>query len=501
MQKTIKILTNRTFCSKTLQCLLLSFCCLEIFVCLKQVYDGCRLCCVTGTSSSPVDLSLCLSMCLPVLLWNSLGVLHWREKPGGERLFGIMSCACLLFAVVLLVSLASRASWLASFVGCGVVCYRKLQIYDKKFSVKKWHLVAACGIVCLFVMGLYFIRASSADGRLLIWKVTLGEIFDGNVTMLPRQGTFSTFYGAAQERYFSKSQRPVREQMLAGIPDNAYNEWLQMTVEWGCAFVMAVVVAVVLVMCFLRKSKQRDSIPLLGSMWAFVVLSFLSFPLRCTLSLYVALFVMTYGIVVCARHKGLELCLSAVAIFVIPVKAFCDCRHWNLHQEAMEQCRLFDMMCAYDAPGKYIGCYERLKQYIGEEPEYLLVCAKALYDIKRYDDSRRLLRKAQKVSGDPVFYLVEGKCRQEQQHYAEAEALYKKAYYRIPHKIYPLYLLMNLYKLQYKYGLAKNIAEAILRKKPKVKSEEFDFIQKEARSLLALVTHTEKTNGSPLYEQ
>ncbi len=60
---------------------------------------------------------------------------------------------------------------------------------------------------------------------------------------------------------------------------------------------------------------------------------------------------------------------------------------------------------------------------------------------------------------------------------------------------------MNLYKLQHKYGLAKNIAETILRKKPKVKSEEFDFIQKEARSLLALVTHTENINGSPLYEQ
>jgi tetratricopeptide (TPR) repeat protein len=480
MQMTTKILVDKILSFRTLQFILLLFCYLETFACLKQVNEGFGICHVTGTASSSVELSLCLAMCLPVLLWNSLEVLHWRDKSVVERIFVLSCCVCTLCTVVLIALLSSRASWLASIIGCGYVCSQNVLSCCGNIRAKKWLMAVAFSVVCLIVVGLYFIRTNSADGRLLIWKVTANEMLDGDVTLLPRDVTFSVFYGNAQERYFSECQRPLREQMLAGIPDNAYNEWLQMTVEWGCLIAGAALIALILVVNFLRKSKQPDSVPLSGCMWTFVVLSLLSYPLRCSTSLCVALFVLAFAVAICVRHKILRLCLVILAIVALPVKAVIDSRHIGLRQKALEQCSQLDIRCAYEDSGKYIDCYKRLKQYIGEEPEYLLAYAKALYDTRKYNQSRQLLRKAQKISGDPVFYLIEGKCRQAQKCYSEAEGLYKKAYYRIPHKIYPLYLLMNLYKQQHKYDLAGRIAKVILQKKPKVESEEFDFIQGEA---------------------
>ena len=100
-----------------------------------------------------------------------------------------------------------------------------------------------------------------------------------------------------------------------------------------------------------------------------------------------------------------------------------------------------------------------------------------------------IINQAKHLSGDPVFYIVEGKCMEDQELFSKAEVSYLKAYYRVPHRIYPLYLLMHLYVEQGMENDANDIAGKILSTKPKVPSPEFYQIQDSAKAMLSTRKH------------
>ncbi|MBP5628689.1 MAG: hypothetical protein J6X27_02465, partial [Bacteroidaceae bacterium] len=116
--------------------------------------------------------------------------------------------------------------------------------------------------------------------------------------------------------------------------------------------------------------------------------------------------------------------------------------------------------------------------------EYLLAYSKALLENKDYDRCNMIINQAKPLSGDPVFHIVQGKCMEQQKLYSEAEVSYLKAYNRVPHRIYPLFLLMSMYRDQGLISNAKKIAIKISGIKPKIPSAEFYEIQDSARAVL-----------------
>ena len=271
--------------------------------------------------------------------------------------------------------------------------------------------------------------------------------------------------------------------MLAGAPNYAYNEYLQIFVEWGLLVTIVLIYLATYICTKLFHSKTAYKTPILGSLLSIAVISALSYPLRCTTSLFVILIIITTcaGLIIKKCHTRNYLLIVLVSSFVCHFTW--RYRHDLLIEKALNQCRQIDFMCTYDEPAKYLQCYKRLSHILDRKPEFMLAYAKALYDSRNYKSAIMCLHKAQSVSGEPVLYLVEGKCRQKQKLYSKAEELYKKAYYRIPHKIYPLYLLMNLYMEQRNFYDANKTALNIIRTHPKIISPEFDFIQKEARKI------------------
>lgn len=114
-------------------------------------------------------------------------------------------CVLLLICCVLPTGM-SRAAWLASMISCGYVLLRVYHVKVKSFVSKHRYAVSGVLIVgALLASSAYFMKRDSADGRLLIWKVTAQTIVSS--PWGEENGrTFSAIYSDAQERYFTNCE-------------------------------------------------------------------------------------------------------------------------------------------------------------------------------------------------------------------------------------------------------------------------------------------------------
>ena len=80
--------------------------------------------------------------------------------------------------------------------------------------------------VSFALCGAYLLKKDSADGRLLMWKVSVQAIKEK-----PLGGYGWDYvagaYGDAQEKYFSKGDYTAQEEHVAGSPEYVFNEYLQ----------------------------------------------------------------------------------------------------------------------------------------------------------------------------------------------------------------------------------------------------------------------------------
>jgi tetratricopeptide (TPR) repeat protein len=91
-------------------------------------------------------------------------------------------------------------------------------------------------------------------------------------------------------------------------------------------------------------------------------------------------------------------------------------------------------------------------------------------------------------TSDEILYTTLGDTYKSLKRYAEAEQAYKHAYYVVPHKLYPRYLLANLYRETGKKEEAIRTAKSILNQKIKVHSTATEEIIKEMQDLITALT-------------
>ena len=202
---------------------------------LRQLYgfsvSGHSRYALTGSFFNPGPYGGYLAMILPVCLhlylraceWKSTDVLHKIEKVAAG-LAGIL-ILCVLPATM------SRSAWIAAAISCAWVAYmhrdrRKWSVLWRRY--KKRYLT--WGVVGLFVLilggaGIFFLKPDSAMGRLFMWKITCKAIVEHPWGC--REG-FAYAYGEAQEKYFGSGDYAVWEERVAGSPEYAFNEYLEL---------------------------------------------------------------------------------------------------------------------------------------------------------------------------------------------------------------------------------------------------------------------------------
>lgn len=452
---------------------------------LRQIYglavSNHSLYALTGSFYNPGPYSGYLAMIFPLCLYEWLSLKEKTERTWAEQGKYYIALGVMLLILCVLPAGMSRSAWIAAAIsgtwvyGMRVSWGSRLKEFGRKY---KKRLVLACiaGSVIIIVAGyaLFQLKATSANGRLFMWKISSMAIAESPV-IGHGTGNFVSAYGRAQENYFANGEFSETEELVAGSPEYAFNEYLQVAMEYGIPFLL--VVSLVIAFC-LWKGSSEGRIGICGGVISFLVFSFSSYPMQ------IPGFAVTFYLLLAACAIG----RSKVILFLfISMMALLGTYYWKNNQYAA--CKDW-----YRSKMLYnIGAYQSAKEDYGKlYPElanrgaFLFEYGYSLHKLKEYDNSTRILEEAMTHSNDPMILNIIGKNYQALGDYEKAEEYLIRSTHRLPGRIYPYYLLVKLYaEPQYlQPEKLKYAAEIVLTKEPKVQSTAVREMREEVKKLL-----------------
>ena len=150
----------------------------------------------------------------------------------------ITALVLFLLCIPILVVTISRAAWLGALVGMSFVIETKYRVWAthikslRAVTKNLFSIVVIAGVL-LVSYQLYLLKENSANGRLLIWKIT-GVVVKDHCLVGVGLGNFPASFLEYQSLYFQQHPDRVSEEgQLAGETWYAFNDILQITAEQG----------------------------------------------------------------------------------------------------------------------------------------------------------------------------------------------------------------------------------------------------------------------------
>jgi tetratricopeptide (TPR) repeat protein len=400
--------------------------------------------------------------------------------------------------VLILPAAMSRSAWLAAAGGCGIILYSRIQKFKNakirnrftgRFSPFQ-KVLFACLLAILMVsgsLGMYRMKKDSADGRALMWKIALQTAVRHPLGV--GIGNFSGSYGHTQADYFAAGKGTEQEEHVAGNPEYGFNEYLQIAVEQG---VISLVLFLGIMGYSVYTGIRRKRIAATASLVALLIAAATSYPFSVLPFLIVMAFLLAW---IHAEFKASKVDRSAGSPSPLLVERGWgrglkdsrgpSVRYWEWLGVVLVAGCLYCRYPTYQAykqwgrskalyhAGAYesgVEAYAPLDPLLSDQLTFLFEYAQCLSKSERYEASNRVLEKAVRIGCDPMLYNVMGKNHQALKQYAEAERCFRKAAHIVPGRIYPWYLLANLYVEMGETAKAQETAEIVLTKEPKVQS-------------------------------
>ena len=437
---------------------------------------------LTGSFFNPGPYSGYLAVVLPACLWTAL------KFQKGMHYF---AWVCVGAILVVLPAGMSRSAWMAAVVACGWVYWAERIGWEKTKALYGRYKNVAVPFFAIVILlagcafaGLYGLKRDSADGRLLMWKVT-GKAIAGHPVTGTGLGGFPEAYAEMQGQYFGTEEATDKEKRVAGCPEYAFNEYLQIGLEQGIGGWIVFVSWLGSMMYYGIRNRQHGAV---GGVLALVVFAMSSYPLQLP-SFWVAL--MFLG-AVCVTEKGTQrtqrarifaeklltglLALTAVGLFVGQKGNYEAYRRWGRMQ------MLYNNKAYESVAEDYHSLHDKLKH----KPEFLFEEAQCLSKTGQYTEAIRVLERAKRLSGDPMIRYMIAKNRQALGDYREAERELLQAIEILPERLYPYYLLAKLYAEPefYQEDKFRAAAGAVLTKESKVESTAVREMRTEIKKIL-----------------
>lgn len=482
-QRTVRIV------SESVQWVLMGFGAMEALHGLGQIAgiypSNHSLFVLTGTFYNPGPYSGYLAAVLPIALHRML-VSNGKKDRLSVAQYYFSMCVLLLICCVLPAGM-SRAAWFASLISCGYVVLRVYRVKVKSFVSKHRYAVSGVLIVgALLASSAYFMKRDSADGRLLIWKIT-SQAIASSPCGEENGRTFSAIYGDAQERYFTNCEYSESEAWVVGTPDFAFNEYLQIAVEYG-VWVSILLVTVLLVLSMIAGGrKQLAGID--GCLVSLMVFACFSYPLHIPAIVSVWLLTLMVlcgeGLVMIKRKRN----AVAVLLPVVVAGLTASMDMYGIYSERTRAVREWMPVRVLYHSGAFNAAaeeYGKLYDKMSWNKDFCFEYGRALYKARSYGKAEEVLLKAMEVSGDPMILNMLGRNAQESGEYGKAEKYLLRSTRRLPERVYPHYLLVKLYAEPEYFDRIKLIreAECVLNAEPKVNSTAIREMRQEVKKIL-----------------
>ena len=434
---------------------------------------------LTGSFFNPGPYAGYLAMVLPICLHQYISIVGWKQVNFSRKMGKLAAVVIGFLILCVLPATMSRSAWGAAMIGCVWVTYMHRD--NRKWNIlwcryKKFYILSGVGVFFIFVLGgvgIFFLKPDSALGRLFMWKITCQAIAE-----YP-QGCdkgFAFAYGEAQENYFARGHYAEWEERVAGSPEYAFNEYLELALTKGiavCAMMMIITLG-----C-LRIGIQSGRYGICGAMIVLLIFSFSSYPM------HLPAFIVAYVCLLLACGIGDIIAKPVVlsACLIIWIGGFHG--KWQREKDACRgwvNARMLYHAGAYAAAN---AAYDKLYPQLREKGTFLFEYGHSLHKAGFYNESNKYLDKALVYCADPMILNVIGKNYQALRCYHWAEELLLASVHRLPGRIYPYYLLAKLYAdpeflNREKFEEMKRI---VLMKVPKVHSTAIEEMRREVEEI------------------
>ena len=466
---------------------------------LKQLfgyaYSNHSLFKVTGNFFNPAPYAGYLACLFPL----ALGAYYYNDENSPFKKT-LKYVAIILILGILLITrqTMSRASWLALLTGAGVIysfrfeLRRRVQTVFNSTLKKTILLITVLLLSISGLVGVYQLKKDSADGRLFGWKISMQAIFKQPIAGVGF-GNFPPTIGREQATYFEQGKGSQAEARVAGKGEYAFNEFIKITVEHG-------IIGLLLFLGFLaalivpgRKACKRKPLAViaLGGVSTLLAFSIFSYPFSIApLLLYFFLYAgFLSGLAdkdrgaIIHQEIPLSIARSAVLLSIAVLALLAD--EMKDQYQAMKSWKEASILKSYKDYTRACEEMSYAKEALSYDGNFLFEYGQALTKAEKHEEAIAVLDKAAIQTSDPYVFNSQGKSYQALKKYKEAEKAYWRAYYLIPHKFYPLYLLGKLYDEWQKPEKAVAVANQLLNKKVKVPSLAIDEMKKEMKKILS----------------
>lgn len=400
----------------------------------------------------------------------------------------------LIFILIILFSIIpagmSRTAWIGIILSCTWILAvdnnwgHKISNIIKSNRNLFWGYTCI-GIFCLIIILLFFfmIKKDSANGRFFIWKNTMSLVME-NPWNGHGIGEFPYIYGKKQAEYFSDHSFSAVEEKVAGSPEYAFNDYLQLAVETG---IIGLVLFLLLIFYSVKRGVKNREYGFVGCIISLSIFSFGSYPFQMSSFWVIGIFFLAGCTtsknnrkIIKNRWKTKSLIILSFLFIIILDNKITDyhsiMNHWDKAQLLINH----DGFLAADA------CYKKILTNYRHNSFFLFEYAKNLIKLEKYKEANDILKQATKLSCDPMIYNVMGQNYQKMKQYKNAESCYQYAVNLLPGRIYPYYLLTKLYaepNFLHKEK-AERMANIVLTKQPKIESKAIEEMRSDVRKLL-----------------
>ncbi|WP_257473113.1 O-antigen ligase family protein [Bacteroides acidifaciens] len=409
---------------------------------------------MTGSFDNPAGFAACLCAGLPFgffLIIHRNKYIRYAEWLAG----GVM---------VLAIFLSHSRSGMVSIIA---VCV--MYLCGRFIHGRWWRYLLSVSITGLLIIGSYWLKKDSADGRLLIWQCGLEMVKDAPWTG-HGTGSFEAKYMDYQADYFKEYGLQSRYAMLADNVKHPFNEYLGVLINFGIiglALLLGIVWA--LVYCYKQNPTQEKKIALYALL-SIGVFSFFSYPF-----MYPFTWIVTFlAILMLTVDYWRRIKVNKWGRYIMYTAAMM-CFFWGLvrlgeraqSERSWREASKLALCRSYD---KALPYYVSMKHQFRDNPYFLYNYAAVLTETKEYEKALDIALECRRYWADYNLELMIGENYQHLNKMKQAKIYYKNASMMCPIRFVPLNFLYDLYEEAGEKKKALEVAKKVMEIPVKVNS-------------------------------
>lgn len=447
----------------------------------------------TGSFNNPGPYGGVLAVCISLIL----SFRAKKEIKQFNTLLNAFDCATFyisLLAIIVLLATLSRSAIVGLCFSLSFLVFGTEVFRDKAKIIIKRHLWCCLVFVTILSSGLYFLKKPSADGRLFMDKICVNSMLKNGLKGAGF-GYFGGVYGENQHDYFKRqifqngkdvfdwTSLNEHERIIVDCPDYAFNEYLSIGVEAG-PFVLFLFIGIII--STIIYSYKSDTIWCYGLI-TLAVFALFSYPL------HVWQFQIMIPVLLAASISGKEkrnnyrkitdVSILIIALITLSIATIIMVPEIEKYRKAEDEWRKIERWHEKECYEYVVEKCDILTPYYNRDPRFLFVYGQSLNKMGKYEKSDSILTLGANISSDPMFWNVMGNNSLAMAHYREAEECYKRAFYMVPNRLYPLNLLAKLYYTEGDTARFLDMADKVESFIPKVESARTEQLREEIRAL------------------